>query len=1804
MGNLLARQPKRLRTAVFAGTLLLIAPVYGVYAQSTVTIGFNNIGLSSLQVNGSQFLAYGDFRLDSLTFVTPTGQTISGDLTGTLSVNAAQQRVSRISSWGSITVDYSSSGNRLSVKVTINNQSPNTIQGIWFEPFGLQFPSAVQEYNGSIPLLVNSVGQPAVQQTTYSSGVMALASDDVAKPIQIGFPWSLNPPAMTIFPLTLNTDRVSSYPDSYPTIKRPIPSGASDQFSFSLRFGPPGSTLASLAGDTYQAFSAAFPATLNWTDRRAIGALFLSTSGTGWPTNPRGWLLDPTIDVTSQTGIANLKTRILAYADSSIAILKQMNAQGMVTWDIEGQQFAQPISYVGDPTQFSTLAPEMSGIADAYFQKFTAAGLRVGVTIRPQQYVLAPDGRSAQQILIADPTQLLMNKVAYAVNRWGATLFYVDSNVNPTDPNPIDVGIFQKLTAAFPGVLFMPEHANLEYYAYTAPYKELRQGYTSTASDVRLVYPKSFTVIYTADGPIAQDFNELVTAVEGGDVLLFRGWFADPQNTQDQSIYQQAGLIHPPPTVTFTSPANGSTVSNTISVAASASGSAAIANVQFKVDGSNLGGPITVAPYSVSLNTTTLTNGSHTLSAVALDTLGNSGSASVTVTVSNTVPPPAVTFSNPVNGSTVSNTITVSASVSGSAAIANVQFKVDGSNLGGPITAAPYSVSLNTKTLTSGSHTLSAVATDTLGNSGSASVTVTVSNIVPPPTVSFSSPVNGSTVSNTITVTATASGNAPIASVQFKVDGSNLGGPLTVAPYSISLNTTTLTNGNHTLSAVAVDTLGNSGSASVTVTVSNSVTPPNNAYGYQRSITIAHGQVPNTDQSNFPVLIEGVYPYLATVANGGRVQNSNGYDIIFASDSAGTHLLNWEIESYNPSTGSVTFWVQAPAVSHTTDTVIYLFYGNTSISTFQGNKNGTWDKNYVAVYHMTDNTGSASVADSTSNGNTGAAQTSTSVKATQGEINGALGFNGSTDYINGGRGSTFNVAGAITLQAWVHVNAMPSPGNQVYVLDKGYNGTNESYFLRLETNNSGASYVEAGTYSFPASYQAQAPVSGFSGGWHHVVGTYDGHWNLYIDGVKTTSSETQGPLGSSEPFVIGARDATGSAFNYLNGAIDELRVSDVARSSDWISTEYNNQISPATFYNIGLEQSSNVNVTFNSPTNGSTVSSTITVSASASGSASIASVQFKVDGSNLGGPLTAAPYSVSLNTTTLTNGSHTLSVVAFDTLGNSGSASVTVTVSNTVPPPVVTFSSPANGSAVSNTIAVAASASGSASIASVQFKVDGSNLGGPLTTAPYSVSLNTATLTNGSHTLSAVALDTLGNSGSASVTVTVSNTVAPPTVTFSSPVNGSTVSNTITVSASASGSASIASVQFRVDGANLGGPVTAAPYSVSLNTTTLTNGSHTLSAVALDAHGDSGTASVTVTVSNSVKPPNTGYSYQRSIAIAHGQVANTDQSNFPVVIEGVYPYLATTANGGRVQNSNGYDIIFTSDSAGTHLLNWEIESYNAATGSVAFWVQAPTVSHTADTVIYMFYANPSISAFQGNKNGTWNRNYVAVYHMADHAANTTVADSTSNGNTGTAQASTSAKATAGEINGALSFNGSTDYINGGAANSLSITGAITFSAWVNLNSLPSNYDQFYICGKGYNGNNESYYLRIDSDGGGGNFVAAGTESFPNQYQAAASITSGFLGSWHYVTGTYDGSWNVYIDGVKTTSSQTQAPFATSERFLIGGRDANGGSSQYLPGKIDEVRVSNVARTADWISTEYHNQSSPSTFYVVGAEISN
>src|SRR5215467_10533173 len=240
-----------------------------------------------------------------------------------------------------------------------------------------------------------------------------------------------------------------------------------------------------------------------------------------------------------------------------------------------------------------------------------------------------------------------------------------------------------------------------------------------------------------------------------------------------------------PPSVSITSPANGQTVSGTVTVSASASDNVGVAGVQFRLDGANLGAEDTASPYSVSWNTGSVANGSHTLTAIARDAAGNrTTSAAVTVTVSNGPPPdttpPSVNITAPANGATVSGTVTVSANASDNVGVVGVQFFGDGMALGAEDTSAPFSIAVDTTASSNGPHTLTAVARDAAGNrTTSAAVTVTVNNTPPPdttpPAASVTAPANGATVSGTVTVTASASDDVGVSGVRFTLDGANLG---------------------------------------------------------------------------------------------------------------------------------------------------------------------------------------------------------------------------------------------------------------------------------------------------------------------------------------------------------------------------------------------------------------------------------------------------------------------------------------------------------------------------------------------------------------------------------------------------------------------------------------------------------------------------------------------------------------------------------------------------------------------------------------------------------------------------------------------------------------------------------------------------------------------------------------------------------------------------------------------------------------------------------------------------------------------
>jgi thermitase len=181
-------------------------------------------------------------------------------------------------------------------------------------------------------------------------------------------------------------------------------------------------------------------------------------------------------------------------------------------------------------------------------------------------------------------------------------------------------------------------------------------------------------------------------------------------------------------------------------------------------------------------------------------------------------------------------------------------------------------------------------------------------------------------------------------------------------------------------------------------------------------------------------------------------------------------------------------------------------------------------------------------------------------------------------------------------------------------------------------------------------------------------------------------------------------------------------------------------------------------------------------------------------------------------------------------------------------PPTVGFIAPAGSATVSGSVSVQISATDDVGVASVTLKVDGATVASASLT-PYIFAWDSATVTNGTRTLTATATDAAGNAASAQLTVTVNNVAADttaPTIAITAPAAGSTVSGTVSVLVNAADNVRVAKVELYVDG-KLTATSTAAPFTTKWNTQKAARGPHTLQCKAYDAAGNVG-ASAVVTV--------------------------------------------------------------------------------------------------------------------------------------------------------------------------------------------------------------------------------------------------------------------------------------------------------------------------------------------------------------------
>jgi hypothetical protein len=308
--------------------------------------------------------------------------------------------------------------------------------------------------------------------------------------------------------------------------------------------------------------------------------------------------------------------------------------------------------------------------------------------------------------------------------------------------------------------------------------------------------------------------------------------------------------------------------------------------------------------------------------------------------------------------------------------------------------------------------------------------------------------------------------------------------------------------------------------------------------------------------------------------------------------------------------------------------------------------------------------------------------------------------------------------------------------------------------------------------------------------------------------------------------------------------------------------------------------------------------------------------------------------------------------------------------------------------------------------------------------------------------------------------------------------------------------------------------------------------------------------------------------------------------NFPVLISLSDADLTTGAQ------DDGDDIVFT-DNSGTKL-DHEIERYDNITGTLLSWVKVPSISNISDTVLYIYYGN-NVSSNQENVAGVWASNYSLVLHLDEIVGNHS--DSTSYGNIAAVLGDVNRSAV-GKVDGADYFDGTGALLQ--VPHNEGLTGfnvSFTASCWFYIEdntttqTLINKYDP--------TGDQRGWYIQY--------------RPWATTQIALVASDTGLIGAqqWYTAYAPDNQTW-YHLDVIWEADSQPQFYIdgnisTTSGAGTISNIYNNTGTPLYIAanyasdefnGILDEVRITNGSRTAEWIAAKYLNQYNPQSFNII------
>ena len=316
-------------------------------------------------------------------------------------------------------------------------------------------------------------------------------------------------------------------------------------------------------------------------------------------------------------------------------------------------------------------------------------------------------------------------------------------------------------------------------------------------------------------------------------------------------------------------------------------------------------------------------------------------------------------------------------------------------------------------------------------------------------------------------------------------------------------------------------------------------------FSYYKKITINSSLV-DCDLTNFPILVHN------TSSNFSDHARPDGYDFVFMNYTNETKY-NHEIERFDNDTGELWAWVNITDLNSSTDTELWLWYGNGTTGT-QENVEDTWDSDFVGVWHLGES-GTGLRYDSSNNDRDGTTNNYDNDEDSTGKIGNCDEFDGTDDYLNFTQFSRISSADA-TYEFWLEPDSVS--GNLMF---SGRND-NDNYFdvmnNDLRVQNDGSNNLDWLHNNFVADT------------WLYCVVVKDAtNYESFSDGVSDGTRSGGGAVGLNTAMI--GNGYTGTTYVF-DGKIDEVRFSDIVRSDCWLLTSFNTVNDSENFITVGTEQ--------------------------------------------------------------------------------------------------------------------------------------------------------------------------------------------------------------------------------------------------------------------------------------------------------------------------------------------------------------------------------------------------------------------------------------------------------------------------------------------------------------------------------------------------------------------------------------------------------------------------------------------------------